>query len=113
MRTAWNQVLHSLHVRFKSRNVRTRLIDCKLLIFDFFLWDGFMFTTIAHWFFSTPALIVAVSTRLEPRGGSSRPSVSYHKAVLQGRGLYPIIFGHFIIKPHKNFLKGLTLLCAR
>jgi hypothetical protein len=49
-----------------------------------------MFTTIAHWFFSTPALIVAVSTRLEPRGGLLSPPVSYHKAVLQGRGLYPI-----------------------
>ncbi|WP_414581247.1 hypothetical protein [Scytonema sp. PCC 10023] len=53
-----------------------------------------MFTTIARWFFSTPALIVAVSTRLEPRGGLLVPSVFYHKAVLEGRGLYPINLGH-------------------
>ncbi len=50
-----------------------------------------MFPTIAHWFFSTPALIVAVSTRLEPRGGLLSPSILYQKAVLEGRGLYPIL----------------------
>ncbi|RAM50790.1 MAG: hypothetical protein C6Y22_14880 [Hapalosiphonaceae cyanobacterium JJU2] len=56
-----------------------------------------MLTTIARWFFSTPALIIAVSMRLEPRGGLLNPPISYQKVVARWTRLVSQFFGQRIL----------------
>jgi hypothetical protein len=78
--TACNQVLHALHVRFKSRNALPRLPE--LISYEFYFclqgWT-YVLPTIAFSAFSTPALTVAVSTCLEPRRGLCIHQPYYNK----------------------------------
>ena len=87
---AGEPVLPALYVRFKSQNVLPRLIQNTMQLTVFLLLGRIFAVALAA--FSTPALTVAVSTCLEPRGRRVFAlSTLYQKAVLEGRGLYPIL----------------------
>ena len=93
--TACNQVLHALHVRFQSRNALPR--PTELISYEFYFclqgWT-YVLPTIAFSAFSTPALTVAVSTCLEPRGGLCIRQPNYTKSRPRSAGLESHYFGH-------------------
>ena len=76
--------------------------DYRLISRLCFLLPGWT-STIALAAVSTPALTVAVSTCLEPRGGFLSPCIFYQKAALEGRG-FPLFLVNFQF--HQNFDPG-------